>query len=232
VLVLFSVQPALAGGFSVQPLRIFLNPGKSTEVIQVRNDGDAPLSLQLRAYSWSQDEKGRDLYEPTDELIFFPKIMTLAEGEKRLVRVGVRGMPPEGEHPYRIYLEELPDPSATPTSGLRTLLRVGVPVFRAPADTEHTGEVIDLELAQCRARFRVANRGNAHLMLKKVAVRAIGPQGNELDTGELKGWYVLAGNERPYTYMLPDEICGETQRLEVQIESDHGSFKGVADAPS
>jgi P pilus assembly chaperone PapD len=115
---------------------------------------------------------------------------------------------------------------------LRTLLRVGLPVFRQPAELEHSGEVIELELEQCRARFRVANRGNAHLRLNKVGIEAFGPNDQRLASGEMKGWYVLAGHERPYIYELPDEVCEETRRVEVRVESDHGSFEGATDGPS
>jgi fimbrial chaperone protein len=203
-----------------------------TESITIRNGENAVLSMQLRAYGWSQDEQGRDVYEPTDELIFFPKLLTLAPGEKRMVRVGVRGAPPEGELGYRIYLEELPETKSASPGGLRTLLRVGLPVFRQPAKVEQVGEVADLELERCQARFRVANRGNAHLRLNKVGIEAFGPNGQRLATGEMKGWYVLAGNERPYTYEFPDEVCEETRRLEVRVEAEHGSFEGAMDGPS
>jgi fimbrial chaperone protein len=232
VLGLACTAPSLAAGFSVNPLRIYLHAGHMTETIQVRNDEESALSLQLRAYAWSQDERGKDLYDATDELIFFPKLLTLEPGEQRMVRVGVRGLPPEGEQGYRIYLEELPDATPVPSGRLRTLLRVGVPVFRQPSQLEHVGEVVNVELDGCEASFSFANRGNAHLMLKSVAVRALDAAGDELDSGELRGWYVLAGRERPYRYAIPEEACAATSRLEVHVESDQGSFVGVVDDPS
>jgi fimbrial chaperone protein len=229
---LLAAPLARAAGFSVNPLRIYLHAGHMTETIHVRNDEEKALSLQLRAYSWSQDEDGRDHYDATDELIFFPKLLTLEPGETRMVRVGVRGTPPEGEQGYRIYLEELPDATPVPTGRLRTLLRVGVPIFRQPQQLEHVGEVVDVELDGCEARFSFANRGNAHLMLKSVSVRALGESGDEVASGELRGWYVLAGRERPYSYAIPAEACAATSRFEVHIESDQGSFVGVMDDPS
>ncbi len=57
--------------------------------------------------------RGRlDLYEATDELVFFPKLLVLKPDESRMVRVGIEGIPPEKEKAYRIYLEELPDPES------------------------------------------------------------------------------------------------------------------------
>jgi fimbrial chaperone protein len=220
-----------AGGLAVQPVRVFLDPGRATQSIQVRNESEAALPLQLRAYRWTQDAQGRDGYEPTDGLIFFPRMMTLAPGEQRLVRIGVRGMAPEGEHTYRLYLEELPDPERAPAGGLRTVLRIGVPVFRRPSSLEFSGEVTGLRLEGCGVSFRVANRGNAHLMLQSVSLSAFDRSGALLTAADLKGWYVLAGGERPFTHALHEEMCRKVRRLRVDVVSDQASFEGVADVP-
>jgi fimbrial chaperone protein len=225
-------SPVLAADFSVNPLRVYLDKGHTTESIKVRNDHLKELTMQLRAYTWSQDEEGRDVYEPTGDLVFFPKLLTLEPGQTRLVRVGVPGAPPDDEESYRIYLEELPDTREVPKGQLRTLLRVGVPVFRRPLQQQQAGDVIGVELIDCRARFRFANRGNTHIRLKKVVVRALGEAGDEIDSGELKGWYVLAGRDRFYEYTLSEDICTETQRIEVNVESEQGSFVGVTDGVS
>jgi hypothetical protein len=68
--------------------------------------------------------------------------------------------------------------------------------------------------------------------LKRVELRALSQAGNELTANELKSWYVLAGRERPYEVTLPAGVCAETQRLEVTVESEQGSFTGVADDAS
>jgi fimbrial chaperone protein len=99
---LLGIGPAMATGFAVKPLRVHLYQGHMTESIVVSNDEAVALSMQIRAYAWSQDEEGQDIYEATDELIFFPKLLVLNPGEKRMVRVGVRGAPPESEKAYRI----------------------------------------------------------------------------------------------------------------------------------
>lgn len=229
---LLGFTPALAAGFSINPLRVYLDAGHTTESIQIHNDHEKVLTMQLRAYAWSQNEEGLDLYEPTDELIFFPKLLTLDPDQTRIVRVGLLGPPAEGEKGYRIYLEELPGTEAVPKGRLRTLLRVGVPVFRRPLQQEQAGEIVGVELSECRVRFRFANRGNTHIRLKKVELRALSGAGNEVASSEMKSWYVLAGRERPYEYTLPDDVCAETQGLEVKVESEQGSFVGVLDDAS
>jgi fimbrial chaperone protein len=221
----------MAGGLAVQPVRVFMDAGRTTESIQVRNEGDHPLPLQLRAYEWRQDDEGKDQYQPTEELIFFPRIMTLEPGAQRIVRIGVRGMAPEGEHCYRLYLEELPEPSTMPATGLRTLLRIGVPVFRRPASLEFAGEVAGLSLEDCRVSFKVVNQGNAHLMLQGVSLSAFDHAGRPLLSIDLKGWYVLAQRGTPFSHLLPEDVCAETRQLKVQVVSDQTSFEAVADVP-
>jgi fimbrial chaperone protein len=222
---------ASAGGLAVQPVRVFMDPGRTTESIQIRNESGMPLSLQLRAFEWRQDELGNDLYQPTDEIIFFPRMTSLKPGEQRIVRIGVRGMAPEGEHTYRLYLEELPDPTSAPVEGLRTLLRIGVPIFRRPSSLTFEGEVTGLGMRDCHVEFDVANRGNAHLMLQQVTLSAFDRGGRELMTVELPGWYLLARNRRPFTHQLAADVCGEVRRLKVQVLSDQASLEEVADVP-
>jgi fimbrial chaperone protein len=225
------ISSAMAGGLAVQPVRLFMDPGRTTESIQLRNESGKPLPLQIRAFEWRQDEQGRDRYQPTSELIVFPRMMTLEPDEQRIVRIGVRGMAPEGEHTYRIYLEELPEPESAPVEGLKTLLRIGVPVFRRPASIDVAGEVTGLHLDDCLVGFNVANRGNAHFMMQRIIVTAFDRVGRELTTAELPGWYLLARKERSFSHELPAEFCGETRRLKVQVISDHASFEEVADVP-
>jgi hypothetical protein len=118
-----------------------------------------------------------------------------------------------------------------PATGLRTLLRIGVPVFRRPASLEFAGEVTGLSLEGCRASFRVVNQGNAHLMLQGVTLSAFDHAGRPLMSADLKGWYLLAQRGMPFSHLLPDDVCAETRQLKAQVVSDQTSFEDVADVP-
>jgi hypothetical protein len=68
-------------------------------------------------------------------------------------------------------------------------------------------------------------------MLQTVSVSAFDRGGSQLTAAALKGWYVLAGAERPFTHELPEDICRKTRRLQVDVVSDQTSFGEVTDVP-
>lgn len=124
---------ALAGSFSVSPIRVTLSAGQKIMALRVINSGATPVSIQLELLSWSQ-EQGADHYNLTNELLAMPPIFTVAPGESQVVRVGLRRAPdPQRELSYRLFLQELPAPLPKGFQGLQVALRLGVPVFVIPS---------------------------------------------------------------------------------------------------
>src|SRR5438045_1433233 len=86
--------PILAAGeFTINPLRVSLDRTARASEIAVRNDDATPLRMQVQAMTWRQDVDGKDQYEPSDDLIFFPRALEIAPGESRIIRVGVKAAP-------------------------------------------------------------------------------------------------------------------------------------------
>ena len=124
---------AQAGNFQVGPLRVLLSAGQRVVAVTVRNDGEAPTVIQLEAVSWSQNA-GNDVYAPTKELLATPPIFTLLPGGSQLIRVGLRrAQDPRAELSYRLFMQEVPPPPRPGFHGLQVALRIGIPVFVAPA---------------------------------------------------------------------------------------------------
>jgi len=130
LLALFLVAgEALAGAFSVSPVRVTLTAAEPIAALTVHNSGDKPAVVQLQATSWTQQD-GTDRYEPTRELIATPPIFTVPPHGSQVVRVGLRRAPdPRRELTYRLYLQEVPSPPPPDFVGTRVALRLGVPVF-------------------------------------------------------------------------------------------------------
>ena len=78
-----------AASFRVNPVGLTLSAEHATAVLKVINDGSASTVIQLQTVAWSQD-KGKDVYVPTRELLATPPIFTVAAGAQQLVRVGLR----------------------------------------------------------------------------------------------------------------------------------------------
>ncbi|GGX19801.1 hypothetical protein GCM10007242_28400 [Pigmentiphaga litoralis] len=124
---------AVAGSFSVDPVRLTLTASAPIVALVIRNSSDAPALIQLEPTSWTQQD-GVDRYEPTRDLIATPPIFTLPPHGTQIVRLGLRRAPdPRIELTYRLYLVEVPPPPPPDFVGMRVALRLGVPIFVTPA---------------------------------------------------------------------------------------------------
>ncbi|UCE19196.1 MAG: molecular chaperone, partial [Gemmatimonadota bacterium] len=98
----------MAGSFTVHPIKVFVEPEKKTATLIVTNNGEEVVAIQVEGIVWRQDEGGKDTFEPTQDIIFFPKIFSVGPKEERVVRIGYNGQWPVTEKTYRLFLRELP----------------------------------------------------------------------------------------------------------------------------
>jgi fimbrial chaperone protein len=140
---------AVAGEFSVNPIRLELGAAARSGAIAVRNEGQQPLSFQLQAMEWTQDAKGKDQYLETRDLIFFPKILTVEPGQERVVRVGARTpvVPSEKNLPSSSKNFGQRQGPATKGTQINFLIRFGAPVFITLLKPEDGLEIEDVALA-------------------------------------------------------------------------------------
>jgi fimbrial chaperone protein len=216
--------PVRAGEFAILPLRLYLDRSTRATEVTVRNDDSAPLRMQAQAMSWRQDAEGKDVYEPADDLIFFPRTLEIPPGESRIVRVGVRAAPVTREETYRLFLEQLPPaaPEAAPAgASVRVLLRVGVPVFVAAAQPERRASIGSPEVRAGEVRWSVVNEGNVHFVADRVELTALARDGSTLLTRQFQERYLLAGTTRLLRTDIPRETCGQTAAIEVSIVGEN-----------
>src|SRR5215207_4729833 len=153
----------LAGEFSVNPVRLELGAAVRSGAITVRNEGKQPLSFQLQAMEWTQDAAGKDQYQASADLIFFPKIMTVAPGEEGVVRVGTRTPAVPVEKTYRLFIEELPGNTQTAATGdpqITFLIKFGAPIFITPLKPDDGLDMTELSLAKGELTLAAKNNGN------------------------------------------------------------------------
>lgn len=227
-LLLFSVGLALcqagrasATGLNVSPVQLFLSKDESKTQLTVKNEGTEPVRFQLNMYAWSEDPvKGMQLTRSQD-VVFFPALLTLKPNEERAVRVGVT---PQQfglvEKTYRIFVEELPDAEKPGgRSQVRVLTRVGVPIFLAPTrKLDGTEMVLRRERDGVEADFR--NTGNVHVRLLSLQLKAFDAKGETVLEKQQQGWYVLAGGHKPYRFEVPAGTCAKVRRLIVVAHGD------------
>jgi fimbrial chaperone protein len=231
VLLMVGAVAARAAEFTIAPLRIALDRESRTSQIEIRNAAQQPLRVQMQAMAWTQDAAGRDQYAESEGLLFFPKVLEIPAGESRIVRLGVKAAPIAQEDAYRLYVEELPGPiqSAQPGASVRVFLRVGVPVFVAPAAPKLAGEVRGLDAANGSAHLAVANTGNVSLAADRMALVGLARDGRELFSKPLQERYVLAGITKQIDTEIPRELCPQIAALEAVVDAEPLALKRRVD---
>lgn len=160
----FAAAEAVAGSFTVAPVRIELTVPRRAASIEVQNTGDRPAQIQVERYRWIADNGGDDGLEPTEDVIATPPIFTLTPGQKQVVRVLMFGAPePAREATYRIILQEtaLNDP---PPNAVQALLRINMPMFVTPPGARSKVEW-SMQRDGERWWLVMENTGNAHAQI-------------------------------------------------------------------
>lgn len=205
---------AIAGSFSVSPVRVTLTAAEPIAALVIRNSGDEPAVVQLEATSWAQQE-GADRYEPTRDLIATPPIFTLAPHGTQIVRLGLRRPPdPRSELTYRVYLTEVPPPPRPDFAGMRVALRLGVPVFVTPAAPSAQAMQWRL-LRSADGKLVIASRNHGTLHARVTTVSLSSDPGTRQTIAD----DVHAGQERRWP-LRSDRMptAGSTVRLSASTE--------------
>jgi fimbrial chaperone protein len=210
----------MAGSFQVVPFYIYLDGNDSRATLRVKNTGEEDITVQLMVTSWNQDSEGRPELEPSDDLVFFPRILKVEAGQERTVRIGLDTDPPtDVEKTYRLFIRELPvAPSGEMM--LRVAVQISIPVFVSPKDPTPKPEIVGLELRQGELLLRVHNAGNAHVLVKTIRIIGYDGENAEVFTKEEPGWYVLPSIARTFSIPLDPQPCRQCRRFDLVLQTE------------
>jgi len=211
-----------ASAFKVTPVRVTFS-GASSTLLTLKNESDQPLRFQISSFAWKQDPKGEVKLEPSDDIVFFPALLTLGPGEERKVRVASTVAAEQVEKTYRIFFEELPGiekPGVTAGAQVKILTKMGIPIFVTPQKGYAQAVVENALIRDNAITFDVRNSGNIHFALQSVKVQGMAADGQVVFERELDGWYVLAGSPRTYTVDVPAADCGKIRKLTIEAQTD------------
>ena len=207
-----------AAQFTVSPTRILLSPRTTSALVNVRNEGSAPVRLQVKTHAWSQGLDGHVELGPTDEVIVFPTLVTIGPGEERKLRVAVTAAPGTVEKTFRVFLEELPAKGAEGAHGaaVQMLTRVSIPVFLQPAARSSRAGLSRLRLEAGTVKFQIDNLGNTHFVPETIRVRGLSQSGETILDQSTDGWYILAGGIRQYDLQFEPADCSRVRTILVE----------------
>lgn len=218
---LLSLIHAQAGQFAVQPTRLELGPLHRSGALVIRNEASAPLSFQVTGVAWTQDENGQEQYTDTTDIVYFPRLLTVAPGQDAVIRVGLRKAPEALEKTYRVFIQELApaEKSTEPGARIRVVMRFGAPVFVKPVREHQQLTLLGMDITGGQARWEVRNDGTAHEAFRAIALRGLDAQGAEVFRHDLSGHYLLAGDMRRFQATIAPEACGRLDRLTLAIKT-------------
>jgi fimbrial chaperone protein len=219
---------AHTGQFTVQPTRLDLGGAHRSGAFTLRNESPDTLSFRVQGVHWTQGEDGQERYGNAPELVYFPRLLTLAPGQAAVIRVGVRTTPEDIERTYRLFIEELaaPSPAAQEGARIRILMRFGAPVFVRATPARRQLELTHFDLEGPQARWSVRNQGTGHELFKAITLRGIGASGTEVFRQELLAErYLLAGALRRFEAAIPADLCGPMARLALVITTEHSEVR-------
>jgi len=232
-LTLCQTPPAWAATLTVTPTRVLFSPKTRSALVTLHNQGSEVVRLQLSMVAWDQSPQGEMQITPSEDVVFFPTLLTLAPGEMRHIRLGPATPFASTEKTYRLFIEELP-PLVTPTeapTSIRVLTRMGIPIFLQPAPVVQQGRIEGLAVRHGRLMFQVKNSGNVHFMEQAVRVRGLGASDDRLFDHQEAGWYVLAGTARTRELALPPEACAHIRTLAVEVRMEKATLQARFDVP-
>ena len=227
-----------AAAFRVTPIQVALSSSSSSALLTLTNESSETLRFQVSAHAWTQGRKGEIELAPTQDIVFFPALLTLEPGKDRKIRVGTSASPGAVEKTYRIFVEELPPAeqpkeSATPRSEVRVRTKMGIPIFLQPAAKPHVAGVIESPaLEDGQLRFRVRNTGNMHFTLLSVRITGTSASGETIFEKQAEGWYVLPGGIREYEIPVPPADCARVKEFAVEAADERETMKARLDAPA
>ena len=222
-----SPTPALAGTFSISPLRVELSSRAQTGALTIRNQEETPVVVQAEAVLWEQAD-GSDRLTPTRDVLVSPAVFTMPANGSQLVRVALRrAVGAQTELSYRLILTEVPQQASPDFTGLNVALRLSLPIFVAPAVAANP----QLEWSAARTAdgaiaLTARNAGNAHARVLNFNVSPAAGSAPAIPQDVTA--YLLPGQARTWTLdNKQNEATSSTDwhRLRVKGTTEAGDFE-------
>lgn len=234
LLIVVLISQALAD-FRVQPTTLDLGSKVKSGVFSVINNGNEKIDFQISVKEWNQDEKGKDIYTDTKEIIYFPKVMSVDANSQRAVRIILKTPPSSREKTYRLFVEEIPvqkktddvDAKKNIKAGLTIAFRFSMPIFVKPIRLQESCVIDKIGMSNSMLKAVVKNPGNVHVKLRNVKFSGKAADGKELYSKEIAGWYILNGLSSSYETEIPKELCGKLAKIEMSAQTENDNIKGI-----
>lgn len=192
---LATAQTAIAGTFSVTPVRIYMTPKDRAVAVTITNDGDEPLVMQADLYAWKQNADGSDELTLTEDIFLSPPIIKMAPKSRQVVRLArLSPVKSSDQLTYRMIVREIPEARpAKEDLQLQIALAFSMPVFITPPDVKAK---LHCQLSQADSTIvHCENSGKAYS--HPVSLQLQSEEGAVIASNNAGG-YLLPGTKRDF----------------------------------
>lgn len=235
--VAFAFIPAPANAFRLTPIvQDFAPVGRdAVKNFRVTNTTPDSIAVEVRMARRAIETDGEEVLTPEEEdFTVYPGQIVVEPGKTQTIQVRWLGDPePTTELAYRIIAEQLPvelDAAQQDVASVRLLVKYEGSVYIVPkgaeADIALTGVArIDGDDGSDRLQVRLANRGDAHGIVRNPSLTLTDSQGTSVTlSGEqadaLNNINILAGGTRHVSLPWPNGL--QPGNIEGQLESEIG----------
>ncbi|MDP3799569.1 MAG: fimbria/pilus periplasmic chaperone [Polaromonas sp.] len=207
--------PAVAGVFSVTPVRLYMTPRDRAIAVTLTNEADTEVVLQADINTWSQKPDGSDELVLTEDLILAPPIIKLAPKARQVVRLALlKPADASRQLTYRMIIREVPE--ALPASGIQVpiALALSMPVFITPPTAKRQ---MNCNTGRADARtvsLQCSNTGTAYAQIREAAVM----RGEQALARFEGGSYILPGASKTISLRSEKAVAAGPAQLVVTFD--------------
>jgi fimbrial chaperone protein len=219
---------ARAATLQIEPVLIDVTAPGAASTVTLRNEGAAPINVQIRVFRWSQVD-GKENLEPTDDVVASPPAVTLAPKGNyvaRIVRVSKR--PVSGEESYRVLIDQLPAPAQKRTNAVNLLVRYSIPVFFGASERRDPAVAWTVAVSGNKVKVTARNDGDRRLRIASLNIRD--GKGKTVSFSKGLVGYVLGNSTVAWT--APAGGFAADGSVSVTAQSDSGPVDAVASVHS
>lgn len=206
---------AMAGVFSVTPVRLYMTPRDRAVAVTLTNEGDTEVVLQADINNWSQKPDGTDELVLTEDLILAPPIIKLGPRARQVVRLALlKPADASRQLTYRMIIREVPE--ASPRQGVQIpiALALSMPVFITPPAARRQVECSAERADAKTVNVRCSNSGTAYAQVREAKVS----RGDKVLARFEGGNYILPGAAKTIALKSEEAVPPGESKLVVTFD--------------
>jgi P pilus assembly chaperone PapD len=216
-------------------VRVNLNAHDPAASVLLTNSDDAPLRLEIQAFTWSQRPNGQPVMVASNGLVVFPELLTIPAHSQRRLRIAATEPPTALESSYKVTISEIGTfaPKKARGADVTIALQADVPVYVAPtAPGNRSGAIDGANVAKRALTFAVVNNGTLHFDITDASVTGLGANEHQLFAVQPDGGDVLAGGKREYRVALPSKGCSSLKAVTIHLKASDQQLVQTLDVPA